>query len=254
MTGGWRGLIGLVCCVLAMDTAASADASADRFPLPPRQWGPPVHDTPTLPYLLIDRLELRATGGPDARMWDVQGWVGSDYNKVWFKSEGESEVGGRTEQGDAQLLYARLISPFWYVQAGVRRHWRPTPARNSLVIGAQGLAPGWFEVGASAFVEEGGRLSARFEAEYDLLLTQRWILQPRIESNVSAQADAARGLGSGVNDVELGVRLRYELRRELAPYIGVNWTRKVGATADLARGAQEDVSERSVVIGIRAWF
>ncbi len=155
MTGGWRGLIGLVCCVLAMDTAASADASADRFPLPPRQWGPPVHDTPTLPYLLIDRLELRATGGPDARMWDVQGWVGSDYNKVWFKSEGESEVGGRTEQGDAQLLYARLISPFWYVQAGVRRHWRPTPARNSLVIGAQGLAPGWFEVGASASLRKG---------------------------------------------------------------------------------------------------
>lgn len=122
------------------------------------------------------------------------------------------------------------------------------------MLAAQGLAPGWFEVEASAFIEEGGRLSARFEAEYDLLLTQRWILQPRLETNVSMQADSARGLGSGVNDVELGLRLRYEIKRQFAPYIGVNWTRKLGTTANAARAAGEGVSEASVVAGVRAWF
>lgn len=234
--------------------SATAWAQQERFPLPPKAWPAPVHDDPVFRFLLLDRLEYRAQKGADARVWDIQGWVGGDYNKLWLKSEGEKSVGGRTEEADVQALYARLFAPFWYFQAGVRAETRPTPTRNSLVLGVQGLAPYWFDVEASAFFAEGGKLSARLEAEYDFLISQRLILQPRVETGFAASSDAERGVGRGFNDVELGLRLRYEFTRQFAPYIGVNWTRKVGDTADLARSRGEDVTERGVVLGLRAWF
>lgn len=234
--------------------SATAWAQQGRFPLPPSAWGPPVHDNPLIPFLLVDRLEYRAQKGADARVWDVQGSIGGDYNKLWIKSEGEKTVGGQTAEADLQALYARLISPFWYLQAGVRAQTRPTPSRNSLVLGVQGIAPYWFDVEASAFFAEGGKLSARLEAEYDFLLTQRLILQPRVETGFAASSDAERGVGRGFNDVEFGLRLRYEFTRQFAPYIGVNWSRKVGDTADLARRRGEDVKEYGVVVGLRAWY
>ena len=238
----------------ALACALSATAAAqEAFPLPPKEWPAPVHDNPIIPFLFVDRLEYRFTQGSDASLWDIQGWVGSDYHKLWLKSEGETR-GARTEEGDVQALYARLIAPFWYLQAGVRAHLEPKPSRNSVVLAVQGLAPYWFEVEASTFLDEKGKLSARFEAEYDQLLTQRWILQPRIEANFSASRDEERGLGRGFNDVEIGLRLRYEFRRQFAPYIGVSWTRQLGATADIARGENEEVSEKAVVLGVRIWL
>ena len=237
-------------CLLAL----SAHAQKDEFPLPPKEWPAPVMDRQVFPFLLLDRLEYRSQKGEDLRAWDVQGWVGGDYDKLWLKSEGEDEAGGRTEQADIELLYARLISPFWHLQGGLRYEERPSPSRSSLALGVQGLAPYWFEVEATAYVSEKGKLSVNFEAEYDLLFTQRLILQPLVETTFTAYAEPERGIGQGFNDIELGLRLRYEFRRQFAPYIGVTWSRKLGDTADLARRAGEDVTERAVVAGLRLWF
>ena len=225
----------------------------DPFPLPPKDWPKPVPDTQLFSYILLDRFEYRAQKGKDLGMWDVQGWFGADYNKFWFKSEGEKEFGGRTENGEFQALYARRISPFWHLQTGVRREMRPLPERTTAVIAAQGLAPYWFNVEAMAFIGN-GRLSGRVEAEYDQLLTQRLILQPRAETVFATSSDPERGLGRGVNHVELGIRLRYEIRREFAPYIGINWTRRIGETADLARAQGRDASETAIVLGVRVWY
>ena len=233
--------------------ATAAFAQQDPFPLPPKDWPKPVMDKQSFTLLRLDRLEQRFQKGADARVWDAEAWFGGDYNKLWLKSEGESIVGGRTEEADVQALYARRVSPYWHLQAGVRRELRPSPAENYGVLAIQGLAPYWFEVEASTYFRAGD-VSGQVEAEYDQLLTQRLILQPRIETNWSGAADPARGVGKGITDVELGLRLRYEIRREFAPYLGFAWTRKVGDTADLARSRGEDVREYGVVAGVRVWF
>jgi copper resistance protein B len=234
--------------------ASIAHAQEKQFPLPSKDWGEPVMDRPVFPFLLLDRIERHWQKGKDTRVWDVQGWVGGDYNKLWLKSEGEDVAGGRTEQLDIEALYARLISPFWYLQAGVRYEERPSPSRSALALGVQGLAPYWFDVEATAYLNEKGKASARFEAEYDFLLTQRLILQPRLETAFAASAEPERGVGRGFNNVELGLRLRYEIRRQFAPYIGVTWSRKLGDTADLARRTGDSATERAVVVGLRIWF
>lgn len=244
----------LAAVLFGMLTVAGAHAQQDQFPLPPKEWGEPVMDQPVFPFLLLDRLEYRWKEGKDLRVWDVQGWIGGDDNKLWFKSEGEDEKGGGTGQAEVEVLYARLISPFWYLQGGVRYEDRPSPSRNSLAFGVQGLAPYWFDVEATAYVSEKGKLSAKFEAEYDFLFTQRLILQPRAETTFAAYAEPERGVGQGFNNIELGLRLRYEIRRQFAPYIGVTWSRKLGDTAGLARRANQDVTERAIVAGVRIWF
>lgn len=222
------------------------------FPLPPANWPQPVMDNQPTTFLLLDRLEVRSRRGSDARLWSGQAWFGGDYNKLWLKTEGE-QAAGRTQDAEVQLLIARLIQPFWNLQAGVRYQARPGPSRSFGVIALQGLAPYQFEVGASLFLR-GGKVSARVEAEYDQLLTQRLILQPGFEANLAGSSDAARGVGSGVTDMELGLRLRYEIRREIAPYVGVSWARKFGGTADFARRNGERVADRSVMVGLRLWY
>lgn len=239
--------------LLLFFVASAAFAQQDPFPLPPKDWPKPVDDQPVLPFLLIDRLEYRWQEGADALTWDAQGWFGGDYNKLWLKSEGERVRGEGTEEADLQALYARRISPYWHLQAGVRREFKPSPAQNYGVLAIQGLAPYWFETEASLFFR-GGEVSGRLEAEYDQLLTQHLILQPRIETNFSGEADPGRGIGSGFNDVQLGLRLRYEIRREFAPYVGITWRRKLGGTADIARSRSEDVKEYGIVAGIRVWY
>lgn len=229
-----------------------AQQQQDPFPLPPKEWGSPVMDRDRTALFLLDRLEYQAQKGADARVWEAQGWFGGDYNKLWLKSEGQA-VSGRTEQADLQVLYARRIAPFWHLQAGLRSEIRPSPTQNYGVVAIEGLAPYWFNVQASGFFR-GGEVSGRLEADYDQLLTQRLILQPRIETNFSGSADPSRGVGRGINDIELGLRLRYEIRREFAPYIGINWTRKVGDTADIARDRGEDVRATAIVVGLRVWY
>lgn len=209
-------------------------------------------------FLQADQLEYRYSDddrdGEGSLNWEVQGWIGTDRNKVWLKTEGEQRIGGGLEEAEVQLLYGRLIGDFFDVQLGIRYDIEPQPELAYGVLGLQGLAPNFFELDAAMFVSEKGDVSMRFEAEYEILLTQRLVLQPSIKTNVAVQSVEDRGIGSGFNDVELGLRLRYEIWRKFAPYIGINWSRKLGETEDLARENGEDVDEFTYVAGIRLWF
>ncbi len=210
-------------------------------------------DDPLLSMVRIDQFESRQTDGDDPWVWNVQGWVGYDLNKVWFKTEGE-RVGGETEEAEVQLLYGRAVAPFWDLQAGWRRDLRPEPSRDWLVLGIQGLAPYWFEVDAAVFLGKDGRTAARLDAEYEILFTQRLVLTPEVELNFYGKDDPAAGIGSGLSKMDLGLRLRYEIRREFAPYVGVNWTRTFGTTADLVRASGGESTDVQWVVGLRAWF
>lgn len=205
--------------------------------------------------VMVDRLEYQTNEGDDLLLWDGQGWVGGDIDKLWVKTEGAYLLDGdRFEEAQVQGLYSRAIARYWDLQVGVRHDFEPDPSRSFGVLGIQGLAPYWFEVDAAAFVSEDGDVEARIETEYDLLMTQRLIVQPRAELNVAFQDVEELGIGSGLSTAELGLRLRYEIKREVAPYIGVFWTRAVGKTADFARNDGEDVGSVSFVAGIRLWF
>lgn len=213
----------------------------------------PGHHEPLVGHVLVDQLEQRWQDGEESVDWSAQAWYGGDYHKLWLKTEGEYRD-DEIEEAEVQLLYSRLISHFWDVQAGVRRDFRPEPARSYGVIGLQGLAPGLFELDLQGFLSTEGDVSARVEAEYDLLITQRLILQPALEINAAAQTVEELGIGSGINDVELGLRLRYEIKREFSPYIGVSWNKKLGNTADIAHREGESTDDFAIVAGLRVWF
>lgn len=204
--------------------------------------------------VLLDQLEARIQDGRDGYAWEGDAWYGGDYNRLWIKTEGEGEFGGSLESAEIQALYSRAIDPWFNFQAGVRYDIRPKPDRAYLVVGVQGLAPYWFEVDAAAFLSEKGDLTARVEAEYDQRITNRLILQPRIEIELAAQDVPELGIGAGLSSAEAGLRLRYEIKREFAPYIGVEYERRFGDTARLARAEGEDVGGWAFLIGLRSWF
>ena len=204
--------------------------------------------------VLLDRLEYRAADGRDGFAWDAEGWYGGDYDRLWIKTEGEGEFGRAVETVELQALYSRAIGPWFNLQAGVRYDIRPKPDRGQLVFGVQGLAPYWFEIDAAAFLSEKGDLTARFEAEYDQRITNRLFLQPRVEFDLSAQDVPELGIGAGLSTIEAGLRLRYEVKREFAPYVGVQYERRLGDTADFARVAGEDVGGWAFLVGLRSWF
>ncbi len=204
--------------------------------------------------LLVDQLEVRVRNGRDGYAWDGSAWYGGDIDKLWLKSEGEGEFGGRVEQAEVQALWSHAIDPWFDLQAGIRYDVRPDPERAYLVLGVQGLAPYWFEIDAAAFLSDEGDLTARFEAEYDLRLTQRLILQPRVEFDLAAQDVPEIGIGSGLSTAELGARLRYEIRPEFAPYVGVEYERAFGRTADFRRAEGEEAGGWSLLVGLRTWF
>lgn len=205
--------------------------------------------------LLGERFEFLSNDGEPLAVWEGQGWIGGDAQKLWLKTEGEYDVdGGRLEEAELQALYSRAVSAFWDLQVGLRHDVRPTPSRTYLAMGVQGLARYWFEFDAQLFLSEAGNLSARLEAEYDFLLTQRLILQPRIEVNASFSADEEIAVGSGLSTTDVEVRLRYEIKREAAPYIGVSWSRAFGDTADAIRTNGKDSDQLSWVAGFRFWF
>jgi len=200
-----------------------------------------------------DRAEYRMRDGKDGYLWDVQGYYGGDINKFWFKSEGEGSFGERIEHAEVQALYSRAIAPFFDLQAGVRQDLTG-PSRTHLAVGILGLAPYMFETDAAMFLSNKGDLTARIEAEYDQRITQKLILQPRAEVNLSAQDIPELGIGSGIDNLELGLRLRYEIVREFAPYIGIEQEWKLGGSRDFARLAGEDPSVTNYVVGVRFWF
>ncbi|QDJ12001.1 Copper resistance protein B (plasmid) [Roseomonas mucosa] len=205
--------------------------------------------------VLFEKLEYGwGLDGPNIGRWDGQAWYGGDVNRVWLKTEGETARNGRVEDAEVQLLYSRLIGYYWDFQAGVRYDIRPRPDRFYGVIGLQGLAPGMFEVDLQGFVSEKGDLSARAEVSYDAYITQRLVLQPNVEVNLALQKVPELGVGSGFNDIEAGLRLRYEVTREVSPYIGVSYERKLGDTARYARNEGEDVGGWAFLTGIRLFF
>lgn len=211
-----------------------------------------MDDAAAFGMALFDQLEWRDTAAGSALAWDARAWYGGDYNKAVLKSEGERFDGEIA--GTAELLWDRVISRWWSVQAGVAHDFSDGPSRNWATVGVQGLAPYWFEVEAALYVGDRGRTAARFAAEYEMFLTQRWVLQPKVELNLYGQRDRENDLGAGLSDASFGLRLRYEIRREFAPYVGLVWSRLLGATADLARSHASEVSEWQAVAGVRMWF
>jgi copper resistance protein B len=226
---------------------------ADRAAAFPDVEGHTVHDDDVNFLALADELEWQGGDGDPGFVWKGRGWVGKDRHRFWFRTEGESES-GRLESAEVHLLYGRPISPWWDVVAGVRQDLRPGDPQTWAAVGLQGLAPYWFEVEATAYVGGSGRTRFTLETEYELLLTNRLILQPLVELDVHGKADPERGLGSGLSEIESGLRLRYELRREVAPYVGVTWSRKTFGTADLARDAGERTSSARIAVGLRLWY
>jgi copper resistance protein B len=205
--------------------------------------------------VLVERMEMRfpANGGGDGYVWDAQGWYGGDLSRFVVKAEGEGEYGGALEEAELQALYSRAISPFFDMQAGLRFDPEPV-SRSHAVIGIQGLAPYMFHVDGALYLSDRGDLTARIEGEYDQRITQRLILQPRLEVAFSAQDIPGGHLGSGVTRIESGLRLRYEFARELAPYIGLEYEARLGETADFVRAEGEDPEGLSILVGLRAWF
>ncbi|WP_428027352.1 copper resistance protein B [Altererythrobacter sp.] len=200
-----------------------------------------------------DRLEYRARQGNDGYLWDIQGFYGGDIDKFWFKSEGEGSFGEKPESAEVQALWSHAIAPFFDLQAGVRQDLTG-PERTHAALGVQGLSPYLFEIDAAAFLSDKGNLTARIEAELDQRITQRLILQPRAELALSAQNIPELDIGSGIDRIELGLRLRYEIAREFAPYVGIDQEWRTGKSADYARARGEDPGVTNFVIGVRFWF
>jgi copper resistance protein B len=203
----------------------------------------------------FDKLEWSGPNSGSSARWDLEGYIGGDYDRMVFKSEGF--YSGRTknlEEGQLQVLYSRLIDYYFNAQVGVRQDFSNKSNRTYAVIGLQGLAPGFIETDTDLYISQKGEVSASFTAFYDLLITNRLILQPRIDLRLQAQPVPDLELGSGLTDFELGARLRYEFTRNFAPYIGVNWDRKVGQTATIARISGEPVSAVSFVAGVRLFW
>jgi len=234
-------------------TPIPALTDADRAAVYNAPGGHRVHDSGVNSLLLINQLEWQGGDGAGALNWDIKGWVGGDIDRLWLRSEGERSA-GRTESAEVQALWGHAISPWWDLVGGVRHDFKPGDGQTWAAFGAQGMALYNFEAEATLFVGEAGRTAARLEGDYDILLTNRLILQPTAELNFYGRNDPPRGVGSGLSDSELGLRLRYEVRREFAPYVGVSWNRSYGQTAQYARDEGEDISQWRWVVGVRLWF
>jgi copper resistance protein B len=210
-------------------------------------------DSENFAALIIDRLETIVTNNSNFMTYDWQAWAGQTYDRVVVRAEGSLEDGAFTDARN-ELLWGHALTPYWDSQLGLRYDSGKGSDRPWFALGVQGLAPYWLYVEATAYVGEDGRAALRLETEYDLLITQRLILQPRVEFNIYSQRDDSRQISSGLADVESGVRLRYEIRREFAPYIGVEWAGKFGSAADNLRASGKQAEETRLVAGVHIWF
>ena len=215
-----------------------------------------VHDDQIFYQVIGDRLEQRFQQGDNALLYDMQGWVGNDYNKLWIKAEGEYNTStDEHEETSFETLYSRNAVSFWDIQAGIRHDFLSgADDRDFAAFGIQGLAPYWFEVEATSYISDEGDVSGILEAEYDLLLSQRLILQPRFETEVAVQDVEDYNIGSGITGFETGLRLRYEFSRKFAPYIGVSWEQNLGETKDMLEADGEQTNNTALVTGLKFWF
>ena len=211
-----------------------------------------MNDDAATGLLSLDQLEWRTLAPSNSTVWQGEGWFGNDYNKLWARSEGEAFAG--TADARAELFWDHAIARWWNVEVGGREDFGAGPARGWAAFGVRGLAPQQVDVEATLYAGAAGRTAARLKIEYELLFTQRLILQPEIEMNLYGRADPARDSAAGVSDFELGLRLRYEVRREFAPYAGLVWARRLGATGDLAHNAAVSSDGLCLALGVRVWL
>ena len=252
-------IIGLLALCFLSNEVDAAPPSLESDTSRAQNFGRPVDDQALHTLAIADLLEYRPKGSDSDIQWDIKGWTGGDYNRLWFRSEGQHSTASKTAyNADFELLYGRFIGRYYDVQIGARaetaRFEQRNVARGHAVIALTGLSPYGFEVEPEFFVSQKGDVSARFTAAKDLMVTQRWILQPRFDTSVAAQKVPEFTSGSGVNNIELGLRLRYEIRRELAPYVGITFERSFAETANLVRREGGDPSQFRFVTGIRLWF
>ncbi len=242
------GTVGRILGALVLLVGGAALATAARA----------EEDSALFSSFIVDQLEHRWQKDSNFARWDIEAWLGGDTNRFWLRSEGDPRMAGGAGDAEVSVYYGRQIAPFWDLLVGVRQDVVYGPGRNRerthAVLSAEGLAPFRIELEPSLFVSDEGDVSARITATTDWYVTQRVIAQPRIELNASAGDADAFGTRSGINDVELGLRLRFELRRELAPYVGFSWIRRLGDTADLARSRGEGASDAAFVVGLRLWL
>lgn len=248
----------------AMESMQPAAPTQSRTPIPPITeadrkaafpdvHGHEVHDRSVNYFLLADRLEWQKNSDPGGFNWNLSGWVGGDIDRLWIRSEGETSD-GKTESAEVQALWGHAVTPWWDVVAGVRQDFKPGKPQTWLAAGFQGMALYNFETELTAFAGEQGRTALRLEADYDVLLTNRLILQPSLEANIYGKDDDARETGKGLSSTELALRLRYEVKREFAPYVGGSWSQLYGNTADMAAREGEKDNEVRFLLGARMWF
>lgn len=230
---------------------APAPPSSTMAPMSPQEMNAvmEMNDAAHFGKVMVNELEWI---DDDSLAWDLDAWYGGDFDKLWIRSEGEQH--GADDSFNVEALWDHVFARWWSVQGGIRYDEVAGESRSSLVLGVQGLAPQWFDVEASLHLNEDGVVSLHTEVDYELLLTQRWVLQPSAELTANSTNDRAMHAGSGLSALEIGLRLRYEIRREIAPYVGIRWTRRFGNTADFARNEGLDVGNVQAVAGIKLWF
>ena len=227
---------------------------ADRRAAFPDVAGHAIHDDVVNYFVLFDQVEGRAGEGDEGGSWDLSGWVGKDRDRLWFRTEGVLTETGDFDDVQTHLFYGRQFARWWDVVMGLRQDFAPGPAQTWAAAGIQGLAPYWFEVEVTGYLGGSGRTHVRFEAEHDVLLTNRLVLQPIVEFEVYGKDDPERNRARGLTEGEAGLRLRYVIRREFAPYVGLVWSRKFFGTADLAREQGDGTSGLRLAFGVRAWM
>ena len=236
---------------------ATAPAAIAQTPTNPHEsqelGGHTVHDQAINYYVLFDQLEWQTGEDLNGLSIDTRGWVGRDRDRLWFRAEGDGSK-GRVEEAQTHLLYGRQISRWWDIVGGIRQDFRPGPAQTWAAFGIQGLAPYFFDMEATAYIGASGRTHFRFEVEYELLITNRLMAQPLFETEIYGKSDPEHHFGAGLATTDLGVRFRYEFKREFAPYVGVTWKNKWGETADLARAKGDKTGGARFVTGLRLWF
>jgi len=227
-------------------------ASSGAAPDDPAPFGSPVMDQHVFYHLMLNQLEGRF-GDSQSFRWSGEAWAGTDSDRLWLRSEGLLSD-GLLSDGQLELFYARPLTTWFNVMAGGRYDLDSLPGRGWGALGIEGLAPLFFRIGVTGYVSGDGHFAAKLEGSYDLLITQRLILQPQIEMNLYTRDDPARHIGAGLAEIDAGLRLRYEITRKVAPYVGITYTGKFGRTADLARADGSPTNEIRFAFGIRAWF
>jgi copper resistance protein B len=215
--------------------------------------GHPAHDNGINYFVLFDQLEWEFGGARQGIGWDTTGWIGRDRDRLWFRAEGQREDDD-TYDAQTHALYGRQFSRWWDVLVGVRQDFAPGPAQTWVAFGIQGLAPYWFDVEATAYLGADARNHYRFEVEYQFLLTNRLVLQPQAEMEIYGKPDLEHERDSGLATLDFGFRLRYLIRRELAPYVGMVWHQKHFGTADIARANGGSTGGARFVAGLRFWL